>query len=388
MNRLFADLRRALRAMLARPAFFLTSVATLALGLCALAAIFTVYNAVLLQPLPFADADRIVEVQRVQPPVSNGPVARPVFQEWRDRSSGQFDAIGAYVTTTMNLTGAGDAARLTACAVSPGFWSVFGTPLALGHAFGKDEENSNARVVVLSDAVWRNNFNGVAGIIGRDITLNGESYRVVGVTAPRFSYPLDAQIWLPTYLPSSTMGRGNSYLSVVARLRADTSVAAASEALASITNWEAKTWPDNHMGLSARLQTLQQNLTGDVHQPLTMLLLASALVLLIACANLTNLMLARGQSREREFALRRALGADRRGLIRAVLSEAVVIAACGTTLGLLAAQPAVRLLMSFAPDLLPTAGTPSVDMRVVASCVGAAAMLAAARREAVCVRCW
>jgi predicted permease len=374
MTALLSDLRRAVRTLLSRPTFFLTATATLALGICALAAIFTVYDAVLLKPLPYADADRIVDITREQPPISGGPVALPVFQEWHERSTEVFDAFGAYSAATLNLTGSGEAERLTATAVTPGFWNVFGTPIVLGHAFGDDEENHDERVVVLSNALWRNRFAGAADIVGRDILLNDEHYRVVGVTAPDFAYPQLSEIWLPTWLPSSSnhRGRGTNYLSVVARLRAGTSIAAASQALAVVTAWEAQNWPDEHVGMKAELQPLQQRLTGRLGQPLSMLLLASGLVLLIACANLASLMLARGQTREREFAVRRALGADRGSLVRAVLSEAFVIAAMGALIGLLAAQPAVRALMRLAPHLLPSTSTPSIDGRVVAAIVCAA----------------
>ncbi|HEY0233272.1 MAG TPA: ABC transporter permease [Dokdonella sp.] len=372
MKRWLDDLRVALRSLLARPLFFLTAVATLALGLCALAAIFTVYDAVLLKPLPYAQADRIVRVTREQPPISEGPVARPVLQEWRERSADVFDAFGGYNATTMNLTGAGDAERLTASAVTPGFWQVFGHPIALGRAFGDEEENHDERVVVLSNALWRNRFGAAADIVGRAVVLNGESYRVVGVTAADFAYPMLTQIWLPTWLPSSNSGRGTNYLDVVARLRDGASIAAARQTLATVTSWEAKTWPDNHAGLEAEVEPLQQSLTGRFDQPLTMLLLASALVLLIACANLAGLMLARGQTREREFAVRRALGADRASLVRSVLAEAIAIAVAGALIGILAAQPTVRALMTLAPGLLPSAASPTVDIRVIAIVVLAA----------------
>lgn len=372
VERLLSDLLLATRSLLARPAFLLTAVATLALGICALTAIFTVYNAVLLRPLPYSNADRIVEIQREQAPITNGPVAREVFEEWRDLTTAAFDAIGAYTASTMNLTGAGNAERLTAYAVSPGFWEVFANPLILGRAFGNDEETSDENVVVLSNALWRNRFNAAANIVGTDIVLNGENYRVIGVTASEFAYPRDASIWMPTYLPSNTMGRGSNYLDVIARLKTDVSVATANHLMKRVTDWQASNFPDNHVGLRARVETLRHSLSANLQQPMIMLLIASALVLLIACANLANLMLARGQSREREFALRRALGADRGGLIRAVLAEALVIAFAGTAIGLLAAQPAVHFLISLAPDLLSGSGTPAIDGRVVAVVVSAA----------------
>lgn len=365
MNRMFADVRRAVRTLFARPTFFLTAVATLALGLCALAAIFTVYDAVLLQPLPYAHAERILVVGREQAPISRGPVSRQVFNEWRERSSSVFDAFGGYTTSTMNLTGAGDAERLTATAVTPEFWNVFSSPIIAGRVWGDDEEAHDERVVVLSNALWRDRFAAKADIIGRDVILNETSYRVVGVTAADFAYPTDTQVWFPTYLPSNTYPRGSNYLSMVARLQDGIGIAVAKQTLDGVAAWEAETWPDNHHGLRSHVLLLRESLSGRFHQPLAMLLIASLLVLLIACANLANLMLARGQARTHEFALRRALGADGSSVARAVLAEAFVIAAMGVIIGLLASQPAVRVLMALAPSLLPRTSIPVVDVSVV-----------------------
>lgn len=155
MNRLLTDLRHALRTLLVRPTFFLTAVLTLTLGIGAVAAIFTVYDAVLLKPLPFANADRIVRITREQPPIHLSTISVQAFEEWRDRSGAAFSAVGAYTDETRNLTGAGEAQRVTVYKVTPGFWKVFGETLALGHAFGHEEESRNERVVVLSDGLWR-----------------------------------------------------------------------------------------------------------------------------------------------------------------------------------------------------------------------------------------
>ncbi len=201
-------------------------------------------------------------------------------------------------------------------------------------------------------------------VIGRDILLSGDAYRVVGVAAPAFRYPAEAQYWVPTFLPGSTQPRGNNYLSMVARLRGGVGADAAKQRLDGVAAREAQSWPGNDGNLSARVVPVQEALFGSLRQPLTMLLIASALVLLIGCANLANLMLARGQQREREFAVRRALGAGRDALVRTVLVETAVICLLGSTLGLLAAGPAVRALLSLAPDTLPAQAVPGVDLRV------------------------
>lgn len=365
MNTALSDLRRALRTLLARPTFFLAAALTLMLGIGAVAAIFTVYDAVLLKPLPYKDADRIVRVMRDQPPVSSSPVSKPVFNEWRERSGAAFGAFAGFVESTMNLTGAGEAERLNGYAVTPDFWRVFDAPMALGRAFGEEEERSNERVVVLGHTLWRDHFGAAPDIVGRDIALNGETYRVTGVAAADFRYPASTQLWTPTYLPANAASRGANFISIVARLRDGIDTRRAQQELATVTAWQASTFPDTENGLTAQVEPLRTLLTRDVRQPLAMLLAAAALVLLIACANLANLMLARSQTRVHEFALRRALGAGRSRLIRDVLAEACVIALAGGCAGLLLTQPLVNLLMSLAPTVLPTASQPTVDVRVV-----------------------
>jgi putative ABC transport system permease protein len=362
------DLRIAWRTLRARPTFFFTAVLTLTLGIGAVAAIFTVYDAVLLKPLPFANADRIVRVTREQPPAHLSTISLQSFDEWRDRSSAAFDAIGAYTDDTRNLVHSGEAQHLTVAQVTPGFWNVFAQPLALGHAFGDEEENHNERVVVLSDALWRKRFGSDAGVIGRDIQLNDDTFRVIGVATPAFRYPSDAQVWIPTFLPgNTTRTRAMNYLRTVAHLRAGVSVQQARAVMDGITAWQAATYPDDHKNSSAGITPLQELVSGNLRQPLHMLLFAAALVLLIACANLANLMLARSQARAQELALRSALGAGQSRLLRQVLAESLLIALTGATAGLAVAQPAIAALTALAPDLLPAYNTPSIDLRVIAT---------------------
>lgn len=368
MNGWFDDLRHALRALRARPTFFLTAVLTLTLGIGAVAAIFTVYDAVLLKPLPFAHAERIVRITREQPPATLSTISAQAFAEWRDRSGEVIDAMGAFVDETRNLTHAGEAQRLAVYKVTPGFWNVFGQPIALGRAFGDEEETRNERVVVLGDALWRTQFGGDAAVIGRDIELNGESFRVIGVAAATFRYPTDAQVWIPAFLPgNTTRTRGMNYLRTVARLREGVSLAQAKAAMLGISDWQARTYPDEHEGMSAGVTPLKDLLSGNVRQPLRMLLIAAALVLLIACANLANLMLARGQARAQELALRSALGAGQMRLVRQVLAESLLIAVAGAAAGLAIARPAIVALTALAPDLLPAYNAPAVDLRVIAA---------------------
>lgn len=365
MNGLIDELRHAFRALRARPGFALTAVLTLMLGIGAVAAIFTVYDAVLLKPLPFADSARIVRVMREQAPVKNSPVSPPVFREWAERSGAAFDAIGAWVPQTLNLTGAGNAERLTGYTVTPGFWNVFGQPLALGRSFGEAEENSNERVVVLGDALWRTRFAADPSVVGRDVDLNGEHWRVIGVTAPAFRYPFDAQLWTPTYLPANTAGRGANSLAPVARLAPGVTPAQAREVMRGITDWQAENFPGESAPLQAQVERLEDLVGRNVRGSLSVLFGAALLVLLIACANLASLMLTRGQTRAQELAVRSALGAGHARLMRSVLAEAILLAAAGAIAALLFAQVALHALLRFAPDLLPTYNAPAIDLRVV-----------------------
>jgi putative ABC transport system permease protein len=359
------DLRQAFRSLRLRPGFTLTALLTLTLGIGAVAAIFTVYDAVLLKPLPFADSSRIVRVMRNQAPVTNSPVSPPVFREWAERSSAAFEAIGAFVPQTMNLTGEGPAERLSAYSVTPGFWNVFAQPIALGMSFGDAEENSNERVVVLSDAVWRNRFSADPAVIGRDIELNGEHWRVIGVADQKFRYPSTAQLWTPTYLPANKAGRGSNSLAPVARLAAGVSVTQAEQVMRGITDWQRENFPESGSAMTAQVIRLDELVGRSLKGSLSVLLGASLLVLLIACANLASLMLARGQTRAQELAVRSALGAGQSQLIRNVLAEAVVLAMGGAIAALVLAQFAVPTLLRLAPDLLPSYNAPSVDLRVI-----------------------
>ncbi len=365
MHAVLADLRLALRNLRARPGFTLTAVLTLMLGIGAVASIFTVYDAVILKPLPFANAERIVRVLRKQPPVQFSPVSPPVFREWAERSGQAFDAFGGYVPQTLNLTGASAAERLTGYTVTPGFWDVFGQPVALGRSFGDTEENANQRVVVLGDALWKNRFGGDASILGRNIHLNGEAWQVIGVAQPGFAYPADAQLWTPTFLPANTAGRGSNSLAPVARLAPGVSVVQARAVMRGITDWEAATFPAENGQLSAQVERLGDLVGRNLRGSLSVLLGAALLVLLIACANLASLMLTRGQTRTQELAVRSALGAGRARLMRAVLAEALLLAAAGALAALAFARIAVPALLRLAPELLPGYNTPSLDLRVV-----------------------
>ena len=363
------DLRNALRGLVARPAFFITAVLTLTLGIGAVAAIFTVYDAVLLKPLPFQDAERIVRITREMGSSVQGTTSVPVFDEWRDRTKTTFAAVGAYAPETMNLAGSGngDAQRLSVYKVTPGFWDVFSQPLALGRSWGDDEENQNVQVLVLSDRLWRSRFAANADVIGSDVHLNDETFRIVGVAKPHFAFPDDVQVWIPTFTPGNAQSRRTmNFLRVLGRLEPGVSEAQATASIQSVIDWQVQTFPADESAMHASIISLQDQIGAPVSKALAMLLSASALVLLIACANLAGLVLARSQAREQELSLRRALGAGRGRLMRHVLVESAIIAVIGAAAGLVIARPAIAGLIALAPDVLPAYNLPSIDLRVVA----------------------
>ncbi len=362
------DLRIASRSLRKQPGFFFTAVLTMTLGIGAVTAIFTVYDAVLLKPLPFQDAEHIVRIKREKGTSVQGTTSVPVFDEWRDRTKSTFTAIGAYAPETMNLAGSGngDAQRLSITKVTPGFWDVFSQPLALGRSWGEDEENQNVQVLVLSDRLWRSRFAAKADVIGRDVRLNDETFRVVGVAEPRFAFPGDVQAWIPTFTPGNAQSRRTmNFLSVLGRLKPGVSEAQATASVQGVIDWQVQTFPADESAMNASMLSLQDQIGAPVSTALAMLLSASALVLLIACANLAGLVLARSQAREQELSLRRALGAGQGRLMRHVLSESVIIALVGAAAGLLVAKPAIAGLIALAPDLLPAYNLPSIDLRVV-----------------------
>jgi putative ABC transport system permease protein len=371
------EFRYGLRGLFAAPGFLLVALLTLALGIGSVCAVYSVVDGVLLRPLPYPDAERIVTIRRVQHPYG-GPVSKPVFEDWQQGTEGLFDAMSAMMGATVNLTGQGEAERLGAYRVSPGFWDVMGLPAQLGRYFGDEEERTGARTVVLSDRFWQRRFGGDPGVIGKDLLLNGQSWTVVGVAPAGLQYPGSTDLFMPAGLPAAAADRGSNSWFVMGRLAQGADAAQASAALESINGHLAATYPDAHEGLGARITPLLEATVGDVRQPLLVLLGASALVLAIACANLANLLLARGSRRQRELAVRSALGAGRGRLLRTVLIEAVLLAVSGGAIGIALAAVAIPALLASAPGILPWQGSLGVDAGVALVTLGVSVVVVVA----------
>jgi putative ABC transport system permease protein len=365
MTAVLVELKQSLRSLLRQPGFLFTAILILALGIGAVSAVFSVVHGVLLKPLPYPQAERVLQITRVQEPYG-GPISRPAFLDWQAGTSAQFSALAAYSGSIATLVDADGADRLNAYRVTPSFWEVLALPAQTGRYFGLDEENRGERVVVLAHALWQSRFGGRSDVLGRSLRINGEPYTVIGVAPPALRLPEQAELYLPTHLPQSAAERGTSYLSVLGRLAEGVSLEQAEAALKAVNLQLAKEHPNEHEGLSARLKPLPEALGADLREPLWILLAASALVLLTACANLANLLLARGSQRAGELAVRAALGAARARLLRMALSEALLIACLGGAFGLLLAAIGVPLLLASAPDVLPSHATAELEPAVVA----------------------
>jgi predicted permease len=365
------SLVRALRSLARTPGFAAVAIVTLALAIASIGTLFAVVDAVLLKPLPFPEAARIIRVVRVQGSCTDCPISRLALFDWQQQSTSVFESLGAFVGANVTATGDGDAEQVSANRVSPEFWDVFKVPALVGRTFTAAEDRENRKLVVISHGLWQRRFGGDLGVLGKTLVLNGEAHEIVGVMPAYFNYPA-SDIWLPTQLASATTGRDTNYLSVVARLRADATLDQAREAMAVITAREAKDFPKEHEALTAKLFRLQERVTSGVKPALTVMFAASAMVLLIACANLANLMLARAQVRRRELAVRAALGASRWRLLWQLAAESIVIAAAGTLLGLGIAAVAIRVLPKLAPSLLPSYNPLAIDGGVIVFVVAVA----------------
>ena len=350
------DLRFAFRQLLKNPGFTAVAVLTLALGIGANTAMFSFVNAILLRPLPYKDPERLVMVfeTRATDGLLKEPVAAPMLGEWR-RQSSVFEGLAARGGDSFNLSGRGQAERLTGARVSANMFSLLGLRPELGRDFLPEEETfGKHRVVLLGFELWQRRFGGDAGIVGQTITLNSEPYTVIGVMPPRTIFPeAGTEIWAPlAFAPDLLAQRHNHSLLVYGRLKPGATLAQARGEMDVIArrmaagNAENKDWRTS-------VYPYPEILVGDSRRTLLVLFGAVGLVLLIGCANIANLLLARASARAREFAVRAALGAERWQITRQLLTESLVLATAGGLGGLLVAAAGLALLVRLAPAGLP-----------------------------------
>jgi putative ABC transport system permease protein len=349
------DIRYAARKLARTPGFTAIAAFTLALAIGATTAIFSVIDGVLLKPLPFRDPERVVRVTNVRG--GNRMVSSaPDFLDFRKETK-SFSSLAGIDNQAMNLTGGSEPERVQAARVSATFWSLLGVQPRIGRGFAPNEDAQSAgRVVVLSDGLWKRRFGADPRIAGKTISLDGNSYTVIGVAAPRFSFPDRPDVWVPLVFSSDDLNpgsRGGHWMGIIGRLAPNVTVAQADAEMVALTRRLEQQYPESNTGLSGAVIPMQEYLVGDVRPALYTMLGAVAFVLLIACANVANLLLVRAASRESEMAVRTALGAGAWRIVRQLVTESVLLAVVGGVGGTLLALWGVDLLLAMAPSGLP-----------------------------------
>ena len=376
MDTLLRDLRYLVRSLRSNPGFSSVVILTIAVAVAASTALFSVVNPLLIRAEPYAEPERLVALWE-SPPRADGGVApgknevsAGTYADWIAEGA-VFDGVAAVATWRPNLTGRDEPIRVRGMAVSRDFFQTLGTRPMLGRVFVPEEATTGKNsVVVLSYAFWRQRFGADSSIVGRELSLNGRKYMVVGVMPERFQlrYPLPeaSDLWRPMILEGETLAnRRAHYLYVFGRLRRDVSIERAQSALASLATQRAVDFPATNRGWGARVIPLREDIASDVRPLLVIGSAAVVLVLLIACANVANLLLARGAARAREVALRTALGATRERIVRQLATESVALAVIGAVIGLPVARGIVAILVRFGPPAFQSNSDIALDWRAV-----------------------
>lgn len=368
MTTLLHDLRFALRMLFKHHGFSVAAVLALALGIGGNTAIFSVINSVLLRPLPYANPDEIVALEGVNRAqgINSSNISMPDFVSWSEGSQA-FREIALFVTGSASFSRDGsEPERLPRAIVTDGFFKVMGLQPVLGRTFSaQDAQPGSEPVAVLSDALWKRNFGGDPNVVGRKVMLSARPTTIIGVMPPKFDFPERAQIWGPLPMDLNGENRDNRSCAAIARLKRDSSVEQAQAQLTAINARLAAQFRETNAGRDTHVLRLRDALVRDVRLPLIVLAGAVAFVLLIACANVANLLLARTAARKREMAIRAALGASRARVLRQLLTESVVLAVIGGAIGVMLGLWFTELLVWLSPPDTPRFDQITLDLRVL-----------------------
>ncbi len=374
MANLWNDVKHSLHMFFRNPGFTIAAVAALALGIGANTAIFTVVNAVLLKPLSYPDADRIVQFFNVSPDGRGNAASVPKFHVWQQQTN-VFREVAAYDFAGPGFNITGDRPeQVHGLHVTEGYFRLFGAPVMLGRTFTPQEDAPNGgKVVVLSYGLWQRKFGGNPKVVGQALSLGNQPYTIIGVLGKQFQSDPEADIWLPFQFEPNSTNQGHYFLAS-AMLRPGITLAQANAQMKLAASQFHRIYPESNPQQSFEVAPLRDSIVGDARKSLLILLGAVSLVLLIACANVANLLLVRATGRKREFAIRSALGAGRGQIIRQLLTESVLLALSGGILGLALGFAGVRALLAISPAGLPRIGEDGaaigVDWRVLGFTLG------------------